>query len=785
MTQQNNLLICKKFDGIKLTKAVEWGINVVNQQWLQDMWFDKLKDINDRRYTVCDPNKDAVDLDYTLTKDLMTGWKTSLKLNEHDQKRLTEFKEACLSRNWKKPEIAVLVSKENILNSSSSLSTNNTSKPNLPDKNSNSNSNNQNSNSSNEISQSPQLSISNTSTSTVNTSSTINTIATSTSTATTNSSTLSTFVISNSTDTLTIVTVSTCSDKLNKKSPSITTSNSTVYSSTSSPSPLSLQIKTENVSTTTSTTTTTTTNQTDRKELAINELSIKKEKVDNEYMDTDSKVPIATHNKAEQNVQKEDNQMEVDRIISNNNDQTLKIATTLTSSTDPITTQSTNTKPSLIEIKPNNLDEQEISKMDSLIPTNDEMKRKDELKSIHNSTDSIVCTTSPLVLTVSSVNTQSNSDSATATISTTKSTTSGTMKTDNLQPVEVGLVNGDHNPNDRQQSTDVEMMEVVTSATNKIEKNTIVIDNKSPNNKELRDECDQPLAKRLKLEEERMDVQSNSIDSRDNSKDERSNEEPKLMQTMATAIAKEDNGTLMNGLQTLDSSSTTEIVVVKKESAEENGRNKSQTKSVEDNNLIKSKWSPESIKVFFTNVPNSKELSDIVLSLGGKLVNNGADCTHLVSSKVERTINFVCAFNYAHFILVPDWLIKSKESGCFLNERDYFLNDQLNEEHFGFSIKDSFERREKRDRLLFNEMIFYITRSCIPSFKILMQIIRSAGGLSVAKSPPTSQQLDRMKSTGLKFVVISCERDLHLCDLFYEKNIRKYFLNFLFVCSLR
>ena len=689
MAQQNNLLICKKFEGNKVQKAVHWGIDVVNHLWLQDIWFGRnLKELTDTRYQVCD-NKEAVELDYTLTKDLMVGWKVSLKLNEQDQKRLSEFKEASLSRSWKKPtEIttSVLVSKENIIDNSltssnsnqlsSILNLNNTKS--TPQAESN---NNKNSNSLNEMTtfQSPLHNTNKTSTPTT---------------------TLTTFVISNQTDTLTIVTVSSCSE-INKttKSPASVTTAATTNTSI---------IKTER---NTDSYCSAITN--DQK--FIDELSIKKEKVDFESMDisNNSKVP-ATNSKDNS----DSNLMEIDSINNNLSINKTITSNILASSTDSIITQSTSTKPSLIEIKPNsnNLNEDSNTKTDSLISSSLE-KSKNELTNATSNNNSSNNTTNSSAIFIQ----KSTTVDVCAATTTAAFVNSDRIELKNDSTKETtNLVNGDLNSNEKQSIADVEMMEVESKNDSSLLK------------KEELKEDDSPSAKRMKLsiKEEKIDVQSDSIDSK--KEDE-------------TAIAKDN--LLINGLD-----------------------------KEEDTSLKKSKWLVESIKVFFTNVPNSKELSEIVASLGGKLVNNYADCTHLISSKVERTIKFVCSFNYAHFILKPEWLIKSKESGYFLNESDYFLNDQLNEEHFGFTIKESFERRAKRDssKLIFQDFIFFITRSCVPSFKILIQIIRSAGGTAVVKKIPSAAQIDIMKQQNkTKFLVITCEKDLHLCNLFYEKEIRK------------
>lgn len=667
MTDKNNLLICKKFEGRKFRKAIEWGINVVNHLWLQDLWFDKLKDEIDKRYTVCE-GKDTLDLDYKLTKELMIGWRTSLKLNEQDHKRLNEFKETSNSKNWKKPDLinTVLTSKENLienLNSNSSINLSSNLKSTVVENKINSNSidNNQNNNSSNDISQSNSQTI-----------------------------TSSSFEISNQTNTLTIV--STIGNTIKNSSTILTTL------------PI---IKTENLLSS---------SLTYQKSVNINELSIKKEKVDNEFQIEDkTKVPT-------NDVQKPDELMKFDSIQPNSNDLNVVNNEFLDRQNIPTinnnennllnnsnTTQSTSTKPSLIEIKPTDemIEEKKETKENghevNYLEKNDTNNQLNNDDQDNKNIETVLCTT-PALLTVASVQLNCN------------------------------LVSNDN------------------FKTNNIDECVI------PNKNKLDNEIDQPSPKRLKTdaieENDKMDVDVQPDST--NVKDEKPKEE-------SEKINPSINGDLHNNN------------LVKEEVNENKDTNNLglQKQNDESNEKLKSKRSD--IRIFFTNCANAKELTDIAISLGGRVVSKYSDCTHLVTSKVERTVKFVCAFNYALYIMDPNWLIKSKEHGFFLKESDHLLTDKANEEYFGFKIEESFERRNKREKPLFANMVFFITKSCVPSFKILMDLIRSAGGIGVVNKAPSSQQIENLKSIGQTFVVVSCEKDLYLCDMFFEKEIRKLF----------
>lgn len=62
-----------------------------------------------------------------------------------------------------------------------------------------------------------------------------------------------------------------------------------------------------------------------------------------------------------------------------------------------------------------------------------------------------------------------------------------------------------------------------------------------------------------------------------------------------------------------------------------------------------------------TGMTNSTAES-IVTILGGRMVSEIDDCTHLVTDKMRRTIKFLCAVSRGVHIVTPLWLIKSGEN---------------------------------------------------------------------------------------------------------------------------
>jgi len=164
---------------------------------------------------------------------------------------------------------------------------------------------------------------------------------------------------------------------------------------------------------------------------------------------------------------------------------------------------------------------------------------------------------------------------------------------------------------------------------------------------------------------------------------------------------------------------------------------------------------------------NRQELRSIIISLGGR-VTNGNDCTHLVTDRIARTAKFLSCFSCCKYVVTSEWILESGKQNRFLEETDYTLNDISGEKQFSFNLKHSLSIKNPK---LFNNYVFYITNGCIPSPKLIKDIVESAGGAAVTTNRPTRRQLQRMEENGLKFCVISCENDLHLCEIFFSRQI--------------
>jgi PAX-interacting protein 1 len=177
------------------------------------------------------------------------------------------------------------------------------------------------------------------------------------------------------------------------------------------------------------------------------------------------------------------------------------------------------------------------------------------------------------------------------------------------------------------------------------------------------------------------------------------------------------------------------------------------------------------IKVMFTAINSNRDnLKSIVQNLGGRVTNIYSECTHLITDRIARTVKFMCAFSSCKFIVTSDWILESAKQNRFANELQFILNDTEGEKYFNFNLQNSLEKRNPE---LFKGIVFYITHGCIPSPSLLKEMIESVGGNAVTTKRPTKRQLAKMRENNLKFMVITSDNDLHMCDVFFSRNVGK------------
>ncbi|RXM98926.1 PAX-interacting protein 1 [Acipenser ruthenus] len=167
----------------------------------------------------------------------------------------------------------------------------------------------------------------------------------------------------------------------------------------------------------------------------------------------------------------------------------------------------------------------------------------------------------------------------------------------------------------------------------------------------------------------------------------------------------------------------------------------------------------------------------LVSNLLGELAENAQKCTHLIASKVTRTVKFLTAMSIVKHIVTPEWLEESFKSQQFADEQNFMLRDAEAEVLFCFSLEESLKRAHAAPLFKLVKScdlgkFFYITPGICPSLTTMKAIVECAGGKLLAKQPSFRKIMEHKQNKSLpEIILISCENDLHLCREYFAKNI--------------
>ncbi|XP_055277605.1 PAX-interacting protein 1 isoform X1 [Moschus berezovskii] len=156
--------------------------------------------------------------------------------------------------------------------------------------------------------------------------------------------------------------------------------------------------------------------------------------------------------------------------------------------------------------------------------------------------------------------------------------------------------------------------------------------------------------------------------------------------------------------------------------------------------------------------------------LGGEVAESAQKCTHLIASKVTRTVKFLTAISVVKHIVTPEWLEECFKCQKFIDEQNYLLRDAEAEVLFSFSLEESLRRAHVSP--LFKAKYFYITPGICPSLSTMKAIVECAGGKVLSKQPSFRRLMEHKQSKSLsEIILISCENDLHLCREYFARGI--------------
>ncbi|XP_078579620.1 PAX-interacting protein 1-like [Branchiostoma floridae x Branchiostoma japonicum] len=185
-------------------------------------------------------------------------------------------------------------------------------------------------------------------------------------------------------------------------------------------------------------------------------------------------------------------------------------------------------------------------------------------------------------------------------------------------------------------------------------------------------------------------------------------------------------------------------------------------------------------RVLFTglDIASVNDLTTKVQLIGGEVAESIHKCTHLVSTKVLRTVKFLSGVSSCRFIVSPAWVEDSFKRRCFVEEKMHTLVDQEQEAQFGFRLAESLARA--RVQKLFKDTCFYMTPNVIPRLDMMKTIVESAGGKVIGTKPAVNRVLASQQRQGSpRIFIITCESDVQMCADYASNNIDVYSAEFI------
>lgn len=119
-------------------------------------------------------------------------------------------------------------------------------------------------------------------------------------------------------------------------------------------------------------------------------------------------------------------------------------------------------------------------------------------------------------------------------------------------------------------------------------------------------------------------------------------------------------------------------------------------------------------------------LAQIVEKLDGKVTRKAADCTHFVADKFVRTGNMLEAMAGGKFVVTFAWLESCRIANCFIEERNFILQDERKERELGFSMRATILAAQQKS--LLQGVRVLLTPNINPAPQVLTSIVHAAGG---------------------------------------------------------
>ncbi|GJN14379.1 hypothetical protein PR202_gb01202 [Eleusine coracana subsp. coracana] len=209
--------------------------------------------------------------------------------------------------------------------------------------------------------------------------------------------------------------------------------------------------------------------------------------------------------------------------------------------------------------------------------------------------------------------------------------------------------------------------------------------------------------------------------------------------------------------------------------------------SGDDKTIIHPDSSPAIMLMNIADEQKKARLTEVVEMLGGSVTCEGHSCTHIVTGKARRTMNFCIALssgfvslslsNYIAWIISPNWLKQSFKHGQFVGEAQYVLEDEEYRMQYKCELRDAVMRAKERPCSLLSGYTFCLSKYIQPSVDVLQSIIKSAGGKIIQKLSESEE--------ASKTIFLVCEEETELALVAARNGIKTYSSDWFMGCVMK
>lgn len=188
----------------------------------------------------------------------------------------------------------------------------------------------------------------------------------------------------------------------------------------------------------------------------------------------------------------------------------------------------------------------------------------------------------------------------------------------------------------------------------------------------------------------------------------------------------------------------------------------------------------QSFRIMLMNIADDSKrssLSKVIEDLDGTVTSDGSLCTHVVTGKVRKTLNFCTALCSGAWIISPSWLKESFRKGRFVDEMPFILKDEDYELKYRIELKDAVQRARERPQALLHGYNLCLAAHLQPSVGTISEIIRSAGGNVI-------HGVDKVNQAS-KTIFLACEEDMEEALSAVKKRIWTFSSDWFMNCIMK